>query len=116
MAFAGFEQREIVKGPLRVGTGHDGETCLVRLAGELDLSTISALEAELHRLMAEDLQTVVVDLEDLEFIDSTGLQCLYKVARRSRADGGRLRFIDARGQVDRLLRLTGIREELPIIS
>ena len=108
--------RSIVEGALRIEIGPEAETCLVRVAGELDLANVPALERELHRILTHDLQRVILDLEDLEFIDSTGLACLVKATRHSRADGDRLRIIGATGQVDRVLRLTGVRDVLPVIE
>jgi anti-sigma B factor antagonist len=86
------------------------------LVGELDLSNVAVLESELGRLLASDLQTVVVDLADLEFIDSIGLGCLLTATRRSRADGDRLRMLGATGDVDRVLKLTGLDQTLPLID
>ncbi len=112
----GGGMRSIVDGGLRIEIGPEAETCLIRVVGELDLGTVPALERELHRILSHDLQRVIVDLEDLEFIDSTGLLCLVKATRHSRADGDRLRFIGATGQVDRVLKLTGVADLLPVIE
>jgi anti-sigma B factor antagonist len=108
--------RSIVEGELEIEIGPELETCLIRVAGQLDLGTVPVLERELHRLVSRDLQRVVLDLEDLEFIDSTGLGCLLQAARHSQSDGDRLRIIGTNGEVDRMLRLTGIRDLLPLIE
>jgi anti-sigma B factor antagonist len=108
--------RSIVERELRIEIGPEAETCLIRVAGELDLGTVPVLERELHRLLSHDLRRVILDLEDLEFIDSTGLGCLLAAANHSRVNGDRLRIIGASGYVDRILRLTGIREVLPLIE
>ena len=59
---------------------------------------------------------MVLDLEELVFIDSIGLGCLLQAARHSETDGDRLRIIGTNGEVDRMLRLTGIRDLLPLIE
>jgi anti-sigma B factor antagonist len=109
-------ERRIVDGSLTIEVGPEAETCLVRVAGELDIAAASALEDELNRLLSSDLKGVILDLGDLRFIDSTGLQCLLLVTRRSRADGDRLRMRGTKGEVDSILRFTGIREVLPMIG
>jgi anti-sigma B factor antagonist len=109
-------QRRIVEGGLTIEVGPEVETCLVHVAGELDLATASALESELHRLLSSDLTRVVLDLGDLLFIDSTGLQCLLQATRHSRADGDRLRMLGPNAEIDRVLRFSGMREILPIIG
>jgi anti-sigma B factor antagonist len=108
--------RSIVERDLRIEIGPELETCLIRIAGELDLATAPVLERELHRLLSGGLVRVILDLEELEFIDSTGLSVLVGAANHSRADGDRLRIIGATGEVDRMLRLTGIRDVLPPIE
>ncbi len=107
------EQRTIADGPLTVQVGPRGEFCVVRVIGELDSQNAGTLTTELYRLFASELDTVVLDLEGLEFIDSAGLRCLLVHAR---ANPGRLRIVSVNGQVDRVLRLTGIREALPFIG
>ena len=108
--------RSIAERELRIEIAPEGETCLIRVAGELDLGTVPALERELHRILSHDLSRVILDLEGLEFIDSIGIVCLVKAARRSSADGDRLRVIGGKGQVERVLRLTGVRDLLPVIE
>ena len=106
----------IESGCLRIEVGPEIEACLIRLSGELDLASAPALQSEVDRLLAEALQTIVIDLANLEFIDSMGIQCLVQLSKRSRAGGDPLRFVDARGDVDRMLRLTGVRDALPVIE
>jgi anti-anti-sigma factor len=85
----------------------------MRVSGELDLSTVPAFESEIQRLISVELKSVVLDLADLEFIDSVGLHALVRVAR---ANGDRLRMIAPGGHVDEILRVSGIRGFLPLIS
>jgi anti-sigma B factor antagonist len=96
------------------GLGRESRTCLVRVTGDLDLASTGALENELRRLMSSD-QSVILDLEALRFIDSTGLGCLLRASEHSRANGGRLRMLNPTGQVKDLLELTQLRDVLPIM-
>jgi anti-sigma B factor antagonist len=101
---------------LTIELGPEVETCLVKLAGELDFGSVPALDAAVHRLLSDDLRRIVLDLADLEFMDSTGIQCLVELSRRSRAEGDPLRIVAPGGEVDRVLRLTGVRDALPLIE
>jgi anti-sigma B factor antagonist len=105
----------IVSHSLTIETGPALETCLVRLEGELDSASADALTEHLLRLLASDLQSVVVDLDGLEFIDSTGLQALLTATRRARGTRDHLRIIEPEGQVSRVFKLTNINALLPII-
>ncbi len=90
----------------------DPRRTLLTLHGELDVSSSPALEEELTRVIGEAL--VVVDLTELDFIDSTGLGVLVKTHQHMREDGNQLALIEGGGQVRRLLELTGLAEQLMI--
>jgi anti-anti-sigma factor len=102
-------------GALRIETGPELETCLVRLEGELDLESGPALERELRRLLDQDLETVAVDLGGLQFIDSTGIQTLVRAARFADGRAETLCFMRPRGEVAKVFRLTGMSEALRFV-
>ena len=81
---------------------------VVRLHGELDMEGAPAVEDELTTLISGGAGDVVVDLSELSFIDSTGIQCLVRAAERAEEDGGALRLRGARGQVEDVIKLTGV--------
>ena len=87
---------------------------VLRLRGELDVSSSPALEDELSRLGGASM--IVLDLSDLEFIDSTGLGVLVKSHQRVRDEGGRLAIVEGSGQVKRLLELTGLDQQLTLVA
>ena len=72
----------------RVLTNESDSTVEIAIQGELDLATAPQLEAEFERVGALDgIEVVVVDLRELAFLDSTGLEAIVKFDARSRADG-----------------------------
>ena len=85
---------------------------MLAVFGELDVASTPELEAELVR--ATDKELVVVDLRELEFIDSTGLGVLVKAHDRAREAGRRFALVRGLGQVQRLLGLTGLSEQLAV--
>ena len=88
-------------------------TCVVKLLGELDLASSEAFESEVKALLDSEIETLLVDLSGLEFVDSTGLQSMLKLARESAKVGDKLRFSGESGQVAQVLELTGLRDTLP---
>jgi anti-sigma B factor antagonist len=108
--------RVVEDGGLTMEVGPEVESCLVSLRGELDLECAPTLEAELNRLLSSPLQRVTVDLSALEFIDSTGLRCLIKASRDSKAAGSKLRFLRPAGQVQQVLQLTKLDQALPFVG
>jgi anti-sigma B factor antagonist len=95
-------------GMLVVQQTSEGERVRLALDGELDLANAETAEATLREALASG-KDVVVDLADLEFLDSTGVAML--VAAMREVDGKRLSFEPSRHEaVRRLLKLTGLDE------
>ena len=107
------EQQEIADGTLLVRTGKNGDARTIALCGELDLANASTAESALQELLDAPGARVVVDMRELEFIDSTGIALLV-----SALDGDegrpRIEFIPSPAPaVARVLELTGLTERMP---
>jgi anti-sigma B factor antagonist len=98
----------------RVEVASKGEASVVSVIGELDLASSPALEEELARLAAGNAPLVIVDLSELEFMDSTGLSVLVRAHQRSEETGQRFGLVNGSQQVQRLLTLTGVAERLTL--
>ncbi len=89
---------------------------MVRPVGEFDLAGVEAVEEAL-RPLEHAFSTVLVDLREVEFLDSTGLRTLLQADARSRRNGFELQIINSdSGQVRRVLELTGMDKKLPLID
>ena len=89
----------------------------VRLSGEMDLSVVGWVDREMLRAESTDAARIVLDLDELEFLDAAGIRLLLHVADRSRRNGGRLRIRRARSpQVRRVIELTGVGDTLPFVD
>lgn len=86
-----------------------GEKRLLRVLGEVDLSNARHVLQVLEGLENRDL---VVDLTEVEFMDSTGLGILVEL--ESKTSGEVKLMVMARSQVDRLLELTGLKSHFDI--
>lgn len=111
--------REVRAGTLSIRTHRNGSTCTVALAGELDLANTDEFSDELGR--AENGGgapcRIVVDMTELEFIDSTGISILVAAHRRLNADDDRFLLIASQAMaVRRILTLTGLDEAIPLMD
>ncbi|MDX6606617.1 MAG: hypothetical protein QOD14_1157 [Solirubrobacterales bacterium] len=89
----------------------------VRVLGEMDLSVIGRVDREMQRAEATDAARIVLDLDELEFLDASGIRLLLHLNARSQRDGGRLSIRPARSQqVQRVLELTGVGDVLPFVD
>jgi anti-anti-sigma factor len=100
---------------VRVASVDDGSVRL-RVEGELDLSTSPALEQALGREISAG-KHVVLDLGDVSFIDSTGLNAVIKALRHCEANGATLALSpELSAQVRRVLEITGLDTVIPVAS
>jgi anti-anti-sigma factor len=88
---------------------------LLALQGELDLAS-APLAAEELRRAEESHSLIVLDLQELTFMDSTGLHMALTADRRARAEGRRLVLVGVQPQVRRLLELTQCDAQLTILE
>jgi anti-sigma B factor antagonist len=86
----------------------DRNTHVVEPHGEIDLATVRILKQRLAEALELGTRHLIVDLEDVDFIDSTGLGVLIGTERRLRARGGRLIIACPNPAVRRVFEVTGL--------
>lgn len=87
---------------------------VLRASGEIDVATAPALRDRLAELHDRGATRVVVDLEDVAFVDSTGLGVLVGGLRRAREAGGDLRLVCTNHRVLKVFEATGLHEVFTI--
>jgi anti-sigma B factor antagonist len=105
-----------VSDQLRIEVRHDSGRAILGLSGELDMASAEILQ---QALADEDLQQepmIVLDLQQLEFVDSTGLRSILAALEQCRARQQEFAITPGSPQVQRLLRITGLAEHLPTIA
>lgn len=93
-----------------------GAVVTVTIRGELDLATAPRLEAELEQLGGDDAERVVVDLRELLFLDSTGLEAIVKFHRRASAEGVDVTVVRGPRAVERLFAVMQLDRTLNLID
>src|SRR3954471_2025326 len=92
-----------------------GEWVVLQVSGEMDLVTSPAVRQHVHDAVADGRRSVVLDLSEVRFCDSSGVGVLIAARRLMRSCQGRLRLIlPAQGAVDgshvnRVLAALGVR-------
>ena len=87
-------------------------TVRIVVRGELDLATGPRLEEEVGRAEAEGPDTLVLDLRDVTFFDSTGLQIVLDADVRAREEGRTLIVLPGDGEPRRILELAEVADRL----
>jgi anti-anti-sigma factor len=94
---------------LTVRASRDGDSAVLRLAGEIDISNSERLRGRLNDLLArgrgDEVRTLVVDVSGLDFLDLSGLQALLDARSTLHGRGGSLVLRSPTRRVRRLLDL-----------
>jgi anti-sigma B factor antagonist len=100
--------------PFTVDRKTEGATIRISVRGELDLATGPRLDEELRRAAAEAPAKVVLDLREVTFFDSTGLQLVLDADVRAREDGREFAVIPGEGEPRRILELADALDRLRV--
>ncbi len=96
----------------RVDVEDDGTLLVLRLHGELDLMSVPTVEDTIER--HDDRPALVIDLRDLEFMDSSGLRMIVELVKRE--SDTEVAFVAPGERVGRVLDMTGVRSKLTWVS
>jgi anti-sigma B factor antagonist len=78
---------------LSVTTREEGGRTIVEVGGEIDVYSAPALRDRLNGLVAEGHHDLIVDMQGVEFLDSTGLGVLVGGLKRVRTHNGSLQLV-----------------------
>jgi anti-sigma B factor antagonist len=104
-----------VQDHLRIAVAHDDERVVLSLDGELDMASAPLLQRAIEDVELAGKPMVVLDLQRLEFIDSTGLRIILSARKRCGERDQKLAVTRGSPQVERLLSVTGMAEHLDTV-
>jgi anti-sigma B factor antagonist len=87
---------------------------VVSIYGEVDVATSPSLRELLIRLVGDGANRLVLDLEGVDFLDSTGLGTIISALKRARTHGGDLRLVCTQARIARLFEITGLDKAVPL--
>jgi anti-anti-sigma factor len=89
-------------------------TALVRLSGEFDLSELQAFRETVTVGPVQDGYSVVLDLSEITFLDSSGLRAILEARHAALAHGATLVLVRPSDAVAKVLDLTGLTDVFDI--
>ncbi len=100
---------------LRIVVTREADRIIVALDGELDMANAPLLQSSIE---TADItaKALVLDLQRLQFIDSTGLRIILTAQERCEQQGQRFAITRGSDQVQRLLSITGISAHLRTLA
>ncbi|HBQ86344.1 MAG TPA: anti-sigma F factor antagonist [Syntrophomonas sp.] len=92
-------------------------TLVVRIKGELDMLVAEKLRREIdNRLDNREINTLVINLDQVTFIDSSGLGVIIGRYKRISAGDGKMYIVGARPAVEKILFFSGINKLIPMFN
>jgi anti-sigma B factor antagonist len=93
---------------LSISTRTEGVYTIVEIVGELDVNTVPRLRERLAALIADGHHHLVVDLQGLDFLDSTGLGVLVGGLKRVYPHDGSFQLVCTQERILKIFRITGL--------
>ena len=93
---------------LSLETRQENDRTVIEVGGEIDVYTAPKLRERIIELVDEGQYLLVVDLEKVEFLDSTGLGVLVGGLKRVRGHDGSLQLVCTQERLLKIFRITGL--------
>ena len=93
---------------LTLATREEDGRAIVAVGGEIDVYTAPKLRDQITELVSGGSYNIVIDLEAVEFLDSTGLGVLVGGLKKVRAHDGSLELICTQDRLLKIFRITGL--------
>jgi anti-sigma B factor antagonist len=94
--------------PFTTETIRHGRTARVVVRGALDIASAPGLQAALDAAIESGIARLVVDLRELDFMDSAGLSVALNLSRRAQRSGFEVAFIPGPPRVQRVFELSAV--------
>ena len=80
---------------------------VISVQGRLDTTTAAEFEAKCLEMVSAGENSVILDLQNVEYISSAGLRSVLSLGKKVRSDGGGLVFCSLRGMVREVFEISG---------
>jgi anti-sigma B factor antagonist len=90
------------------------DVAIITLSGELDLALCIKLTPELNAALRSSVRAIVIDLEAVSMVDSSGIALLLNAFRRLDHTGRQLAIACPMGSPRRAFELTALDRQLPM--
>jgi anti-sigma B factor antagonist len=99
---------------LTLSTRVEGDRTVVVVGGEIDVYTAPKLREHLIDLVSGGSYNLIIDMESVDFLDSTGLGVLVGGLKRVRSHEGSLNLVCTQDRILKIFRITGLTKVFPI--
>ena len=101
---------------LELETSQRDGVAILTLRGEIDVYTAPRMRQAIVDLVDAGSLNIVVDMEKVDFLDSTGLGVLVEGLKRVKTRGGNLTLVATQDKILKIFDITGLNKAFPIFS
>ncbi|MGM0507711.1 MAG: STAS domain-containing protein [Fusobacteriota bacterium] len=83
---------------------------LVSIEGEIDVYTSLEIKKDLNQIIDEDGLKLVIDLDQVTYIDSSGLGVFVTILKKINKKGGNMKLINLQPSVEKIFEITRLKK------
>lgn len=99
---------------LKIESSEESGVGIITLEGEVDVYTAPKLKSRLIDMVDEGKYNIIVDLQKVEFMDSSGLGVLVGGLKRVKSHQGSITLVCTQENILKIFRITGLVKVFPI--
>lgn len=99
---------------MQITTNISNQNLIISLSGRLDTITSPQLEEEINRNSFDEIETVTLNMRELEYISSAGLRVILMLYKKLTSVGGKLRLVNVNDMIMEIFTMTGMDSFLEI--
>lgn len=102
---------------MEMSAWRDKDKLIVKLTGEIDHHSIKDIREEIDSMIIDTKpQNLLLDLSDIDFMDSSGLGLVLGRLRRMNEVCGKLFILNPSRRIEQMLQMAGVDKLIPIIQ
>lgn len=99
---------------MEINKAISNQNVIITLKGRLDTMTVPQLDDEAKSIDFDEVETVTLNLKDLEYISSSGLRVILALYKNLKSKGGNLKIVNVSNTIMELFSMTGMSDYLDI--
>lgn len=99
---------------MEINKAISNQNVIITLKGRLDTMTAPQLDDEANSIDLDGVETVTLNLKDLEYISSSGLRVILALYKNLKSKGGNLKIVNVSNTIMELFSMTGMSDYLDI--
>lgn len=99
---------------MEINKAISNQNVIITLKGRLDTMTAPQLDDKAKSIDFDEVETVTLNLKDLEYISSLGLRVILALYKNLKSKGGNLKIVNVSNTIMELFSMTGMADYLDI--